>query len=126
MRIRVQDGGTPARTQTQELKVKVLRNAHAPRFTNEQTEAEVLETIAIGAQVMRVDVTDADDKEPHNDVTLSTNHAFFDVRQDGALLVRRSLLTDWNEEYRVSELFSFWRKLKFFMIVVNYPTYFDG
>ena len=81
--------------------MKVLRNAHAPRFTNQQTEAEVLETIAIGAEVMRVDVTDDDDKSPHNDVTLSTNHAFFDVRQDGSVIVRRSLLTDGNEEYRV-------------------------
>ena len=82
--------------------MKVLRNAHAPRFTNQQTEAEVLETIAIGAEVMRVDVTDDDDKSPHNDVTLSTNHAFFDVRQDGSVFVRQSLLTDGNEEYRVS------------------------
>ncbi|KAJ3588003.1 hypothetical protein NHX12_011597, partial [Muraenolepis orangiensis] len=56
------DGGTPSRTGTASITVRVLdTNDNAPRFDNEHYRVNIIENSPIGSLVLRLNATDLDD-----------------------------------------------------------------
>ena len=98
----MEDGGSPPRRRTSILTVNMLRNENEPKFSRSDYQQTILETLAIGSPVVKVRAEDADQKAPHNVVTYELDHTFFGINQnDGTISVKRSLLGDGSEEYRV-------------------------
>ena len=60
LRIVAEDGGSPPRMATAVATVEVLRNFYAPVFSPLTYNATVLETLGLGASILRVAATDAD------------------------------------------------------------------
>ncbi len=52
-------------------------------------------------QILRVRATDSDQKAPHNQVTYELNNDYFTVNKEGVVSLKKSLLEDGTEEYRV-------------------------
>lgn len=102
IRVQVEDGGSPPWRVTSILTVNVLRNQNAPKFSRTDYAKTILETHAIGQSVMRVKAEDADKKAPQNIVMYELDHPFFSIKvDDGTITVKRSLLGDGADEYRV-------------------------
>ena len=101
MRVLAQDGGNPPRTRAAILTVNMLRNLEAPVFNNGTYAATVLETQPIGQSIIRVQASDRDQKPPHNRVGYELENPHFTVDQQGTISLKRSLLQDGAEEYRV-------------------------
>lgn len=97
-----QDGGNPPRTRAAILTVNMLRNLRTPTFGNGTFQATILETQAIGRPILRVRARDADRKPPHNRVTYELQNEYFTIDDEGRISLKRSLLEDGTEEYRVS------------------------
>ncbi len=100
-----QDGGSPPRTRAAILTVSMLRNLFPPEFGNGTYAATILETQAIGEPILRVEAQDRDQKPPHNRVTYVLQNPYFTVNDEGRISLKRSLLEDGTEEYRVCGLF---------------------
>ena len=60
--IQVQDGGNPPQRETGIVTVNMLRNLNAPKFDNENYERTILETLAVGGEVIEIIARDNDGK----------------------------------------------------------------
>ena len=103
VRVQAQDGGAPPRSRAAILTVNMLRNLETPVFNPNATySATVLETQPIARSILRVRATDADAKPPHNRVSYELSNEYFTIDDQGTISLKRSLLEDGTEEYRVS------------------------
>lgn len=69
--IRAQDGGSPSKSNTTQLLVKVLdSNDNAPRFYTMQFQETVLESVPVGYNIVRVQAYDADEGK-NSEITYS-------------------------------------------------------
>ncbi len=102
VRILVQDGGSPPRDATSILTINMERNEFPPEFINNNYEETILETLPIGSAIIRVTADDRDQKPPHNVVTYELDHPYFSINTEtGDISLKRSLLGDGTESYRV-------------------------
>lgn len=109
VRLRVQDGGTPPKSDVAVLSVSVQRNLNAPVFQPNQYEAAILETQNVGVPFVTVSAKDEDQRAPFNTIKFEItgedkSKEYFLIDPDsGAIAVKKSLQLDQElkEQYTV-------------------------
>ncbi|KAL5018742.1 hypothetical protein ScPMuIL_004464 [Solemya velum] len=99
IRVRVSDGGTQPKTDTELLTVTVERNLNAPFFVGGPYREQILENQPLGLAILTARANDQDTVSPHKDVlffleTTDQNiEDFFSVEAtSGIISLRRSML----------------------------------
>ncbi|WAQ95445.1 FAT4-like protein [Mya arenaria] len=104
IRVRVQDGGNPRRSDITVVLVSVNRNLFPPVFNPSQYSATILDTQAVGFPILYITATDADTTSPHNVVRYDlrgdtdTIDLFMVDDVSGALMLRRSVYSTVNTQ----------------------------
>ncbi|KAL8559117.1 hypothetical protein ACOMHN_046165 [Nucella lapillus] len=107
--IRASDGGSPSRTSTVDVpvRVNVIRNVNEPQFLQSGISREVSQNAQVGDQIVQVNAVDADGQGSFGQVFYSivgvdTAPTLFAIdSQTGAVTLSKSLATDTLIEYRL-------------------------
>ncbi|GFN78435.1 protocadherin fat 4, partial [Plakobranchus ocellatus] len=104
--VQAADSAIPAKTDTTQVELNIVRNLNTPLFTVISESANIENTWAVGRPLFTVTARDADIDVPLNSRTPNADFEYlvdpdfqiadkyFGVTQDGIVFVRESLLTD--------------------------------